>query len=160
MKRNKGRGQSIVELCVGIIVLIPIVLVVFDLAVIVIGVQINDSTCREAARIAASGQPTAVDANQRAQAVIDRANNRSKGMLSNFKLVSVTLNNINGAQLAQAQQYGGAVSGTVTVQTQVQIRPFVVSYVYNGSGPMVFGAKQTFPFTYVYQNTAAAAAPS
>lgn len=155
MKRRKTRAQSLVELSVGLIALIPIILVIFDLAIIVIGVQMNDSTCREAARIAASGSPDQATATQRAQAVINRANNRASGMLSNFVLPpgGVVLNGVNPTQQAQALQYGGSVSGTVTVTTQVTIRPFVVQMVYNGSNPLVFQSKQTFPFTYVYPST-------
>jgi hypothetical protein len=155
-KRKRKRGQSIIELAVGLMALIPIVLVVFDLAVIVIGVQINDSTCREAARVAASGNP--VDANARAAAVVARANQRATGMLSNFVLVSVT-NTADMAALtdpnSNINKYGGPVQGTVTVQTEVDIKPFVVQYAYNGKSPLKFRSQQSFPFTYVVPNTAA-----
>jgi|688.fasta_scaffold81398_2 hypothetical protein len=152
-RSNRQKGQSIVELAVGLIALIPIVLVVFDLAVIVIGVQINDSTCREAARVAASGAP--VDQATRAQAVIARANARAAGMLSNFKLVTnPPISTVTQAQADALKPYGGALNGTVTVQTEVEVRPFVVQAAYNGQSPLKFRSQQSFPITYVVPNIA------
>ncbi|MBI2812127.1 MAG: hypothetical protein HYX67_15030 [Candidatus Melainabacteria bacterium] len=152
-RNEREKGQSIVELSVGLIALIPIVLVVFDLAVIVIGVQINDSTCREAARVAASGAPQ--DQANRAKAVISRANQRAAGMLSNFKLVTdPPVSTVTQAQANNLAPYGGALNGTVTVQTEVEIRPFVVQAAYNGKSPLIFRSQQSFPITYVVPNSA------
>lgn len=155
MKRSKKRGQSIIELAVGLMALIPIILVVFDLAIIVIGVQINDSTCREAARVAASGAPADVDA--RAKAVVARANQRSQGMLSNFVLISDKANVVS--DLTTLQKYGGPVQGTVVVETEVDIKPFVVQFAYNGQSPLKFRSRQSFPFTYVFPNQSTAVSP-
>jgi Flp pilus assembly protein TadG len=155
LRRKRQKGQSIVELAVGLIALIPIVLVVFDLAVIVIGVQLNDSTCREAARVAASGKPS--DQAARAAAVVARANQRSAGMLSNFIVVA----GYPQSTVTQAQAdappyvpYGGALNGTVTVQTEVDIKPFVVQAAYSGKSPLTFRSQQSFPITYVVPNVA------
>ena len=132
-------------------VLVPIVLVLFDLTVIVLGVQLNDATCREAARMASIGDPTTSDA--RAKAVIARANKSGSSMLSNFVLLkcdsSVTASDINAMK-----PYGGPVSGTVNVSTEVDIRPFVVHIVYQGTSPLKFQSAQTYPITYVVPNTA------
>ncbi len=150
----REKGQSIVELAIGLIALIPIVLVVFDLAVIVIGVQINDSTCREAARVAASGAPK--DQASRAKAVVARANARSAGMLSNFKLITdPPISTVTQAQADALNPYGGALNGNVTVQTEVEVRPFVVQAAYNGQSPLKFRSQQSFPITYVVPNSAA-----
>ena len=165
MKKSRERGQSIIELSVGLMALIPIMLVIFDLAVIVIGVQINDSTCREAARVAASGDP--MQAKARAAAVVVRANAKANGMLSNFTLTSVNALNANTPPAAITQSdmdklkpYGGSVQGSVTVQTEVDVKPFVVQMAYNGKSPLKFSAKQTFPFTYVVPNQAQVNTPS
>lgn len=152
--RLRKSGQSTVELVCGLFVLIPLVLVLFDLAVIVIGVQVNDQTCRQAARAAASGDPAS--AQQRAAAVVARANQQGSSMLSNFILITpLTFN--PGSVIADAADlvpYGGTVSGTVTVQTEVDIAPFIVPYVYSGGAPLKFRSSQTFPFTHVVKNTA------
>jgi hypothetical protein len=151
--RLRKSGQSTVELVCGLIILVPLVLVLFDLAVIVIGVQVNDQTCRQAARAAASGDPAS--AQQRAQAVVARANQQGSSMLSNFILMPLAFNpaTVQADALALVP-YGGTVSGTVTVQTEVDIRPFIVPYVYNGGAPLKFRSSQTFPFTHVVKNTA------
>ena len=141
-----GKGSSLVELAVGLMALIPIVLVVIDLCVIVIAVQVNDSTCREAARVAASGSP--LDAQPRAMTIIDRANNRQSGLFSNFTLISL-VSTVTAQDLQVLSTSGGPVKGTVTVETDVAVRPFVVQWVYIGQSPLHFRAQQSFPFTYV-----------
>jgi hypothetical protein len=144
------RGSSFIELATGLLVIIPIVLVIFDLCVIVMGVQINDSTCREAARVAASGNP--LQAQSRAQTIIDRANSRASGMVSNFVLANFT-STVTAQDVAALGTYGGPVKGTVTVETDVSIRPLVVELVYTGKSPLHFRSQQSFPFTYVVPNT-------
>lgn len=147
------RGQSLVELCVGLLVLVPIILIFFDLAVIVIGVQVNDQTCKQAARAASSGDPAS--ASQRAQAIVARANQQGSSMLSNFSLTGVIFNPATVvADAAALVPYGGTISGTVTVNTTVDIRPFLVPYVYSGGAPLTFRSSQAYPFTFVVPNTA------
>jgi hypothetical protein len=154
----RKRGQSLVELGAGLLVIIPMILVILDLAVLVIAVQTNDNACREAARIAASGDPNS--AQIRAQSVINRANTTSHGIVSNFRLISVDLSPANMAsQVAALQPYGGTITGTVTVTTDVDVRPFVVQWVYSGGQPLTFRSRQSFPFTYVVPNTATATPP-
>ncbi len=139
-----------IELLVGLTALIPIMLVIFDLAVIIIAVQMNDSTCREAARVAASGSPS--DIQQRANAIIARANARTTGMMSNFQLISCT-STAAANYMSTIGQFGGPVNGTVTVLTEVDVKPFIVQWAYNGVSPLKFRSQQTFPFTYVMPNT-------
>ncbi len=150
---RKRLGQSIVELCAGIMVLVPIVLVLFDLTVIVLAVQLNDSTCREAARVGSLGDPDATACQNRVLAVINRANKGGSSMLSNFTLVSCT-NTVTAAQVAALSPYGGPVTGTVTVVTQVDVKPFVVHLIYAGGPAIVFRSSQSYPFTFVVPNTA------
>jgi hypothetical protein len=74
-------------------------------------------------------------------------------MLSNFQLVKCN-STVGPAQIASMQPYGGPVSGTVTVTTEVDIRPFIVYLVYTGSSPLHFQSVQTYPFTYTVPNQA------
>ncbi len=157
LRLRKMKGQSAVELCAGLIVIVPIILVLFDLSVIVLGVQLNDSTCREAARVAALGDPTTCST--RAQAVINRANNQRSSMLSNFQLLNCN-SSVSAAQIAAMQPYGGPVSGTVSVTTEVDIRPCLVYIVYTGSTPLHFQSVQSYPFTYTVPNSANLAPPA
>jgi Flp pilus assembly protein TadG len=149
----RQRGQSLVELGAGLLVIIPMILVILDMAVLVIAVQTNDNACREAARIAASGDPSS--ATIRAESVVARANTTAHGIVSNFRLVKVDLAppGVVG-QVAALQPYGGTITGTVTVSTEVDVRPFVVQWVYSGGAPLTFLSRQSFPFTYVVPNTA------
>ncbi len=144
--RRRRSGSSLVELAVGLMALIPIVLVVVDLCVIVIAVQVNEATCREAARVAATGSP--MDAQTRAMSIIDHANTRQSGLFSDYSLVSL-VSNVNPVEFKALTLSGGPVKGTVTVQTDVAVHPFVVQWVYQGQSPLHFRAQQTFPFTYV-----------
>ncbi|MBZ0185497.1 MAG: hypothetical protein K8F91_04530 [Candidatus Obscuribacterales bacterium] len=152
---RKNKAQSTVELVVGLLVLVPLVLVLFDLAVIVLGVQVNDQTCRQAARAAASGDPNT--ALSRAQAIIDRANKQQKAnsIVNRFTLVTpITFSPSSIPTDADdlAANFGGTVSGTVTVETIVDIYPFVVPIVYSGGSAMQFRASQTYPITFVVLN--------
>ncbi len=74
--RNK-RGQSIIETVVGILFLVPIVLFLFDVAVLVLSSTANDnlakSCCRAAASAVAVGQTTG-DATSGSNAAIAIAN--------------------------------------------------------------------------------------
>jgi hypothetical protein len=134
-------------------VIVPIVLVLFDLTVIVLAVQLNDSTCREAARVGAIGSPDATACQNRVLAVINRANKSGSSMLSNFKLVSCN-NTVTAADLAKLSTYGGPVNGTVSVITEVDVKPFVVHLIYAGGPALKFRSSQSYPFTFVVPNTA------
>ena len=152
-KRRNGRGQSITEVIIGGMVLVPVVLAIIDLAVVVIGGEIVNDLAKQAARAASSGDP--VTANQRAQAIVARANQQGSSMLSNFTLTGTTFNPATLiADRNALNPYGGTVSGTVTVSTTVDIRPFLVPYVYSGGAPLTFRSAQTYPFTFVVPNTA------
>jgi hypothetical protein len=61
-------AQSIIEVCIGIVVLIPVCLILIDLAVMLHAVELNDQVCRHAVRAAAAGAPE--DARQRAETVV------------------------------------------------------------------------------------------
>lgn len=54
MMGRRGKGQSIIETAVGIIFMIPIVLFLFDVAVLVMGNTANDNLAKSACRAAAS----------------------------------------------------------------------------------------------------------
>ena len=58
------------------------------------------------------------------------------------------------AQATALEPYGGTVTGTVSVNTQVEVHPFIVPYVYSGGAPLIFNSSQSFPFTFVVPNTA------
>lgn len=76
-KNYRRGGQSIVETVVGIIFLIPVVLILFDVGVLVLANTANDTLAKNAARAAASatnasGTGTADAARTAALAVVGR----------------------------------------------------------------------------------------
>ena len=58
-RRRGPRGQSIIEVLVGSIVLVPIVLAIIDLAVVYIGGDICNGLAKQAARAAANASDLA-----------------------------------------------------------------------------------------------------
>jgi hypothetical protein len=160
-KRGSRRsGQSLIEVTVGIIVLIPAVLVLLDLAFVIYGVERNDSACQNAARAAASGPPA--EAQARAQTALDRVNgNCPGGIVSSFQLVLPLEMKISRQPMPERDEYtgqlichGGPVIGSATVSTEVEVRPFLVHYICTGKTPLKFRATQTFPISYIMSASA------
>jgi hypothetical protein len=147
------RGQSLLEVSIALFVIVPVLLLVFDLAMIVLAVQVNDLNCRDAARLAASGDPNT--ANLRAMAVISRANKSMNSFISNFSLVSLD-STVTPIQLASLNPYGGTINGAVAVSTEVEVHPFLLPWLYSGKRLLTFRSRQSYPFTYVVPNTSQA----
>ncbi len=152
---TRRAGQSLIEVTVGIVILIPASLILVDLAVVVYGVQLNDSACQNAARAAASGSPS--ESQFRAQTVVDRMNGRSNGSLvSGFRLLLPVEMKITGQPTSQRDFYtgkqvsqGGLISGTATVTTEADVRPFLVHIICGQKPPFTMRARQTFPISYI-----------
>lgn len=154
-KTTRKSGQSLIEVTIGIAVLVPVTLILVDLSVVLWGVQANVLTCRSAARSAASGDPEA--ATERAQVVIDRVDGRGPAtMVSNSVLALPVEVNVVSKPMPQRDPStekevnpGGPVNGSVTVTTEVEIRPFLLHSFFAKSKALTFMAKQTCPITYV-----------
>lgn len=152
---NRRSAQSLIEVTIGLMVVIPVVLILADLAIVVYGLQLNDSTCQNAARAAASGTPA--ESQYRAQTIVDRMNDRAQGQLvSHFCLaqpVEMKITNMpashldprNGSQISK----GGLVVGTATVTTEVSIVPFLVHNLCGQKAPLKMSARKTFPISYI-----------
>jgi hypothetical protein len=152
--RHHRRGQSLVEVTAGIAILLPVLLVLFDLSMIFLAVQANESICRNAARAAAGGDPS--DASVRAQAIVDGANSRSRGpLIEHFRLILPIAVEVTDRPVSQedpltgnAANPGGPISGKTAVTTEVDVRPFVVYRLWGGKLPMKFRASHVFPISY------------
>lgn len=154
---KRSLAQSSIELVIGLIFLVPLILAFVDLAAVVLAVQVNDSTCREAARVASIGDPR--DWQLRANAVIARANQKGSSMLSNFQLDTpncmCTISAWQVQQLEPPNGYGGTLTGVVKVQTLVRVQPFCVKFFqFNGGNPLIFKSMQVYPITFVVPNKA------
>lgn len=158
MKTNlRKTGQSLVELAAGLMVFVPIVLLLIDCSVIMIGVSTNEAICRDAARAASAGPPATMASAgshsagpgtapyQRAQAVV-----RNVYAVGGLLKISETMAINESLQdpLPQAPQ-GGAIVGTVTVQTTAEISPPFLIRVFVENGVYQFQNSQSYPYTYV-----------
>jgi len=101
---RQSRGQSIIEVLVGGVILVPIVLAIIDLAVVVLGGEICNDLAKQAARAAANAG-TQVDA----QTAVDNVK-------SHFT-VSGTYSNVT----LNLSSYTAAYDGTATVQSSLTI---------------------------------------
>ena len=85
---HKTKGQSIIEMVVGVIFLIPIVLFLFDVAVLVLSNTANDNLAKSACRAAASATKagaTTGDSGSAFTAATTIADNFSKSSIINPK---------------------------------------------------------------------------
>lgn len=147
MRLRRNKAQSFMELVAGLAILIPIVLILIDIGTIMIGVNMNDSVCREAARAASIGPPDQIQSGEpkkRAELVV--AKHIGAGAVKMVPTVVMT-ESLN-PPLPQAP-YGGPVDGEVTIETTCNVfPPFLVSAVV-GPGGVQFRARQTFPYTWI-----------
>jgi hypothetical protein len=144
--RRLTTGVSLVELACGLLLAIPIFLIVFDCAVIAIGLQTNDKVCRESARAAADGNPASAEL--QARSVIEKANSEKAGIIADLRLVSVE-NTMNMADLKKLKAIGGTIAGTVTVTTAVDLNPIFIHWLTPNQNIWTFQSRQSFPYTYV-----------
>lgn len=154
-----AKGQSFVELAAGLAVVIPVILLIIDCATIYMGVQMNDSVCRDAARAASIGAPEAITAGEpqrRAEGVVRKAN-KTAGAIRLDDTVKVT-EQITG-DLPTAP-YGGPVKGEVTVVTTVHVFPPFLISLFAGPGGVDFKAQESMPYTWSMASTATMQAPS
>jgi Flp pilus assembly protein TadG len=151
------RGQSFVELTAGLLVVIPVILLCIDIATIYMGVELNSSVCRDAARAASLGAPDAINSGEprrRAEGVVRKAN-KTAGAVRLDPNVQVT-ENVNSTNLPTAP-FGGPVEGDVTVATSVDIYPpFLLSCFTQQGGGLKFTTNQTFAYTWSMANTSRA----
>ena len=124
LKRKKAsqKGQSFVELCAGVLALIPITLLCFDLSTLCLGANLNDTVCRDAARCASVGPPDAITSGEplrRAKDVATRTNRLSGAVRLDLNSIAVSEVITNMPSAA----FGGAVDGQVTVTTSVHVYP-------------------------------------
>lgn len=135
--------------------LVPVLLALVDLAVIMYGVQLNNTACRNAAQAVASGDPA--EAQYRAETVLNQVNNRTTGeLVSHFALDGPVESKIEAAPIpyrdpmtGRTVNPGGLITGTATVITTVEIRPFIVYRIYGGRLPLKFSCRQNVPIRYV-----------
>jgi hypothetical protein len=150
---RKQRGQQFIELCVGLIALIPIILACVDFAVMYTGKQTVDAAARDACRAAANGPPTVTEATNRANAILKRTyvpgGLAAQGDLKIAmppKGIGIKLNN-----LVDPGPAGGTWGGSVALQAQLTMK--LPAAVGSWSKVDIISMPVSFPITYQAQNT-------
>lgn len=121
---RRRRGQSLIEVMVGGLILVPLVLAVIDMSVVAIGGELVGRLCKEGARAAANAS-NAAGANS---AVADVASTFQPS--GSFQGMNLTITN-----------YDGTYDGRVTVVCNVTV-VLPVSVPLLGIGPTVPVASQ------------------
>lgn len=159
------KAQSIIELITGILVAIPAFFVLFDLAIIVIAVQINDNIAKNACRIASQGDP--ITAQARALTSVIQASKGYGSLIKSPKLANY-ITNLTSNDISTWQKTGGiivhytgsgSVPGEVSITTSIEIQPFIIPWFISGGKNFVFKASQKFPFSYASYDPASTANP-
>ena len=141
LRQRHSQGQSMVELCAGLIVLIPVIMVLVDLAIMIIAIQVNDATCRDAARAASARSPS--DSDKTVDAIIQRVY-KGGGYITGPTKINVNKLNV----VAPPAGVGGPYQGNIEVETQINVRlPATIPGVLPTTAK--FNSKQNFPYTYV-----------
>ncbi len=154
---RKSKGQSLAELGAGMMVFVPVILLLIDCAVIMLGVSANEAACRDAARAASSGPPAALSASamhtvgpgsmpyKRALSVVKDIY-APAGMVKIKDQLTVKEGLKNPLPLAPE---GGPVIGQVSVETTVEVYPPFLIRVFAENGTYTFKNTQSYPYTYV-----------
>jgi hypothetical protein len=153
--RNK-KGQSLAELAAGLLVFVPIILLLIDCGVIMVGVSTNEAACRDAARAAAAGPPGLLSSGAHTVAAgqlpYKRAQRVIKGVYSAAGMIR-----INDTLLVKEDikaptpvaPAGGPVIGEVSVETTAEVMPPFLIRVFVENGTYQFKSTQRFPYTYI-----------
>lgn len=152
-------GQSFVEMAAGLLVVIPIILLIIDCATLYMGVSLNDTVCRDAARAASMGPPNGIkdgEPKHRAETVVQRAN-RTTGSIRLDP--NVELNEKIVGSLP-SEPYGGPVNGEVSVATTVHVFPPFLISLFTGPHGVDFRTEHHFAYTWSMANTATLEQPS
>lgn len=149
------RGQSLVEVVTGLTIIVPIALALIDLSAVLYAISLNDTACRNAARAAATGSPG--EAKLRAESIVLQANSgQFNSSFAHFSLLTPVRSTIKVQPAMQIDpdtdkpfNPGGLVTGDVSVTTEVEVKPFVMSMILKGQTPLVFRSTQNCPIRYM-----------
>jgi Flp pilus assembly protein TadG len=157
--RSTTTGSSMLELVCGLMIMVPLILLVIDLAFMYEGASQNKTICREAARAAASGPPNAVSPGtpqKRADAVAQPYQHTT----GPFRFATNCVVKENVLQPLPEAPYGGPVAGEVTVETTVHVSPPFIVRLICESKDIRFVASETFPYTYTMPSTMPSTMPN
>lgn len=152
VSRRSTVAVSMLEVICGILIMVPCILVVLDLATIYEGFCLNNNACLEAVKAASSGPPNAISPGtpkDRAEAAVRRHHPAAATFAFSTlcKVQEDVMQPLPGAPL------GGAVDGQVTVETTLTVRPPFLIGIVVGKHGIPLTASKTFPYTYTVPAT-------
>lgn len=163
---RKQTGHNMVELVAGLIVGIPLLLCLIDLAFIAMGAAANDSVCHEASEAAASGPPsTDVAPSTRQLAAGQSGFDRAVSVIKVHQPTSVPAKVSEQPVVSEVlidvppQDQGGPIDGEISVTTTVTITPPFLVGAYFGESGINLSSKHVAPFTYVVRKVKVTPAP-
>lgn len=151
---RSARGASLAELGAALIVVIPIVLILVDCAMIAIGVSINDSCCRDAARAAAAGPPSQPLTGERNAGPGSEPYKRALDVVKSIWITSLPMKVKEDLKVKEKiadyplPELGGAMDGEVGVETTIEVYPPCLVGAIVGD-KLSFKSFHSVNFTYV-----------
>jgi hypothetical protein len=147
-RRGRRKGQSLIEFVCAATLVIPITLLAMDSFLILYGMQLNEDTCREAARTAASGDPRL--AFIRASQIVSKVSQQSPDTFS-LTLEAIDTS-VTKSQLQMKSPFGGEVTGSVDITTAVDVKPLMLGWFLGKDMRVHLEATEEVPTTYVLPN--------
>jgi hypothetical protein len=158
--RRANAGQSLSELAAALVVMTPILLAAIDGGTILMGAALNDSTCRDAARAAASGPPGDQSIGTRAVASDKAPYKRAVAVIQNVYNTNLPMKIRDTLQISEtvkdyppANSGGGSLDGEVSVQTVIDVYPPFLIHLLVGEDGISLKTKHIVPYTYTISAT-------
>ena len=155
IRRNRRSGQSLSELVGALAVMTPLILISIDLLSVCVGLAINDSTCRDAARAAAAGPPGDQTIGTRTVNSAKTPYIRAKAVVKNVYQSNLPMKIRDTLQVVEtvkdyppADRGGGSLDGEVSVETTIDIYPPFFVHALVGPSGVTLKTKHVVPFTY------------
>lgn len=157
---RRRAGQSLTELAAALVFMTPIILAAIDGLTILMGAALNDSTCRDAARAAASGPPGDQAVGTRSVASDKTPYRRASAVIKNVYNTNLPMKIRDSLQVSEtvidfppAAMGGGSLDGEVSVQTVIDIYPPFLIKALVGPEGISLKTKHIVPYTYTIKAT-------
>jgi hypothetical protein len=121
VKRKIASGQSFIEAIAGILVIVPIALLLLDVAALVLCNQANDKLAKSAAR-AAAGVPAIASPDQRARNVVSQYRTSGNPLVESVRLAWLDYNNGEVTLNSPPPNAGTPGAGKVLVVVEMKIK--------------------------------------
>lgn len=153
IQKSRKSGQSLVELSVGLMFMIPIVLLMLNCLFVAVGASLNEFVSRDAARAAASGPPSSLQTGSNRKVKSGAPKDRVVAVINKVYYSGLPMKVREDATIVETvrdvppKSDGGAIDGEVTVTTTIDI--YLPVQVQGLDSRVVLKSKHTVPITYM-----------